>query len=134
LPSSRIAVPVQTTSLIALEEHEHRVARVVLPNTIWPRSGLDAYFHSSERGSTVEREVRGGLATFFTIAYIAVFIPLILASPQDRAGAQSRRRAGIRPWRTRSLADAADQLDTQIKWRSIRAIVQTARQKEEAER
>jgi adenine/guanine/hypoxanthine permease len=48
-----------------------------------PRSGLDAYFHISERGSTIEREIRGGLATFFTMAYIVVLNPLILGGAQD---------------------------------------------------
>src|SRR5215218_6930289 len=51
-----------------------------------PRSGLDAYFHISERGSTVERELRGGLATFFTMAYIVVLNPLILGGAQDVDG------------------------------------------------
>jgi AGZA family xanthine/uracil permease-like MFS transporter len=51
-----------------------------------PRSGLDAYFHISERGSTVEREVRGGLATFFTMAYIVVLNPLIIGGAQDVNG------------------------------------------------
>ena len=51
-----------------------------------PRSGLDAYFHISERGSTVEREIRGGFATFFTMAYIVVLNPLILGGAQDVAG------------------------------------------------
>ena len=51
-----------------------------------PRSGLDAFFHISERGSTVEREIRGGLATFFTMAYIIVLNPLILGSAQDVNG------------------------------------------------
>jgi len=50
------------------------------------QSGLDAYFHISERGSTVQREVRGGLATFFTMAYIVVLNPLILGSAQDVDG------------------------------------------------
>src|SRR6266545_7842130 len=51
-----------------------------------PSSRLDAYFHISERGSTVQREVRGGLATFFTMAYIIVLNPLILGSTQDVDG------------------------------------------------
>ncbi|HVD13593.1 MAG TPA: NCS2 family permease, partial [Actinomycetota bacterium] len=51
-----------------------------------PSSGLDAYFHISERGSTVERELRGGLATFFTMAYIVVLNPLILGGAQDAGG------------------------------------------------
>jgi AGZA family xanthine/uracil permease-like MFS transporter len=50
------------------------------------QSGLDGYFHISERGSTVQREVRGGLATFFTMAYIVVLNPLILGSAQDVDG------------------------------------------------
>src|SRR5215218_4483728 len=51
-----------------------------------PRSGLDAYFQITERGSTVEREVRGGVATFFTMAYIVVLNPLILAGAADVTG------------------------------------------------
>ena len=51
-----------------------------------PSSRLDAYFHISERGSTVEREIRGGLATFFTMAYIVVLNPLILGGAQDVDG------------------------------------------------
>src|SRR5215216_4279340 len=51
-----------------------------------PRSGLDAFFHISERGSTVEREIRGGFATFFTMAYIVVLNPLILGGAEDVNG------------------------------------------------
>ena len=51
-----------------------------------PRSGLDAFFHISERGSSVEREVRGGFATFFTMAYIVVLNPLILGGAKDVTG------------------------------------------------
>ncbi|HZN20437.1 MAG TPA: NCS2 family permease [Micromonosporaceae bacterium] len=43
-----------------------------------PRGGLDRYFEITARGSTLGREVRGGLATFFTMAYIVVLNPLIL--------------------------------------------------------
>ncbi|MBY8854091.1 NCS2 family permease, partial [Saccharothrix sp. MB29] len=43
-------------------------------------SGLDAFFKISARGSTVGREVRGGLVTFVTMAYIVVLNPLILGS------------------------------------------------------
>lgn len=42
------------------------------------RSGVDRYFHISDRGSTVSREVRGGLATFFAMSYIVVLNPLVL--------------------------------------------------------
>jgi AGZA family xanthine/uracil permease-like MFS transporter len=51
-------------------------------------SGFDRYFEISRRGSTVGREVRGGLATFFTMAYIVVLNPLILGSAADGDGAQ----------------------------------------------
>src|SRR4051812_42935236 len=47
---------------------------------------LERFFAVRERGSTVEREVRGGLATFFTMAYIVVLNPLILASAKDVNG------------------------------------------------
>jgi AGZA family xanthine/uracil permease-like MFS transporter len=47
---------------------------------------LDAYFGLRERGSTVLREVRGGVATFFAMAYIVVLNPLILGSGKDLYG------------------------------------------------
>src|SRR3954453_22554591 len=40
--------------------------------------GLDGYFRITERGSTVGREVRGGLVTFFTMVYIVFLNPIIL--------------------------------------------------------
>ncbi|PJJ72624.1 AGZA family xanthine/uracil permease-like MFS transporter [Diaminobutyricimonas aerilata] len=39
---------------------------------------LDRYFHIRERGSTIPREVRGGLVTFFAMAYIVILNPLII--------------------------------------------------------
>jgi AGZA family xanthine/uracil permease-like MFS transporter len=51
-----------------------------------PHGGLDRFFHISERGSTVERELRGGVVTFFTMAYIIVLNPLILGFVQDADG------------------------------------------------
>ncbi|MER8042047.1 NCS2 family permease [Streptomyces sp. NPDC094032] len=53
-----------------------------------PVSGLDRYFKISERGSTVAREVRGGFATFFAMAYIIVLNPIILGSAKDMYGHQ----------------------------------------------
>jgi AGZA family xanthine/uracil permease-like MFS transporter len=47
---------------------------------------LDRYFSISARGSTVRTEVRGGLATFFTMAYIVVLNPLILSGAKDAGG------------------------------------------------
>jgi adenine/guanine/hypoxanthine permease len=45
-----------------------------------PRNGLDRYFEITHRRSTVGREVRGGLTTFFTMAYIVLLNPIILTS------------------------------------------------------
>jgi AGZA family xanthine/uracil permease-like MFS transporter len=50
------------------------------------QSRFDRYFEISARGSTMSREVRGGLATFFTMAYIVVLNPLILGSGVDGEG------------------------------------------------
>ncbi len=47
---------------------------------------LDSFFKISERGSTVGREVRGGLVTFFTMAYIVALNPLILGFTKDADG------------------------------------------------
>jgi AGZA family xanthine/uracil permease-like MFS transporter len=44
-----------------------------------PRNGLDRYFDVTARRSTFGREVRGGLTTFFTMAYIVVLNPIILS-------------------------------------------------------
>jgi AGZA family xanthine/uracil permease-like MFS transporter len=49
-------------------------------------SGLDNYFQISARGSDVAREVRGGLVTFLTMAYIVVLNPLILGFTPDVNG------------------------------------------------
>ncbi len=49
-------------------------------------AAVDRYFRVSGRGSTFNRELRGGLATFFTMAYIVVLNPLILGSGTDGAG------------------------------------------------
>ena len=47
---------------------------------------VDSYFKITERGSTVGREVRGGIVTFFTMAYIVVLNPLILGFAPDADG------------------------------------------------
>ncbi|SOE00891.1 NCS2 family permease [Blastococcus haudaquaticus] len=44
-----------------------------------PKNGLDRYFEISARRSTLTRELRGGLTTFFTMAYIVVLNPIILS-------------------------------------------------------
>ncbi|MFG2651141.1 NCS2 family permease [Streptomyces sp. NPDC048436] len=53
-----------------------------------PQGGLDGYFKITERGSTLAREVRGGFATFFAMAYIIVLNPIILGSAKDMYGHQ----------------------------------------------
>ena len=52
-----------------------------------PRGALDRFFKISERGSSVSQEVRGGLVTFFAMAYIIVLNPLIIGgfSPEQAA-------------------------------------------------
>ncbi|MBP2705591.1 NCS2 family permease [Microbispora sp. RL4-1S] len=47
---------------------------------------LDRYFSISARGSTVGQEVRGGFATFFTMAYIVVLNPIIIGTVADKTG------------------------------------------------
>jgi AGZA family xanthine/uracil permease-like MFS transporter len=48
---------------------------------------MDRLFSITARGSTVGREVRGGLVTFFTMAYIVVLNPIILTGGMDINGA-----------------------------------------------
>ena len=54
------------------------------PSTIASR--LDSYFSISKRGSSLGREVRGGIVTFFAMCYIVVLNPLIIGSVPDSTG------------------------------------------------
>ena len=54
--------------------------------TATPPTGLDGYFRITARGSSVQRELRGGVATFFTMAYIVVLNPIILSGATDITG------------------------------------------------
>lgn len=45
---------------------------------------LDRYFSITARGSSVRQEVRGGLVTFFAMAYIVVLNPLIIGTAPDK--------------------------------------------------
>ena len=47
---------------------------------------LDSLFKIKERGTTVGTEIRGGLVTFLTMAYIIVLNPLILGYTPDING------------------------------------------------
>ncbi|WP_233595114.1 NCS2 family permease, partial [Amycolatopsis sp. WAC 04169] len=61
-------------------------------------STLDRFFKISERGSTPGREIRGGIVTFFTMAYIVVLNPLILGSfSAEDAGAHKDVLGNILP-------------------------------------
>ncbi|MFZ0530238.1 MAG: NCS2 family permease [Propionicimonas sp.] len=53
------------------------------PNT---NKALDHWFEITKRGSDLGREVRGGLVTFFTMAYIIVLNPLIIGTTPDKDG------------------------------------------------
>ncbi len=62
------------------------------PSTTAPPEGqapalLERLFAISARGSTVTREIRGGVVTFVTMAYIVVLNPLIIGTVQDGTGA-----------------------------------------------
>ncbi|MEU8887689.1 NCS2 family permease [Streptomyces sp. NPDC048442] len=54
------------------------------------RSWLDRYFHITKRGSTVAREVRGGITTFMAMAYILLLNPLILGGKDVDGGVLSQ--------------------------------------------
>src|SRR6476661_4771841 len=60
---------------------------VTSPRPTAARGALDNFFSITQRGSTVGREVRGGFATFFTMAYIVVLNPLIIGTQTDSTGA-----------------------------------------------
>ncbi len=48
--------------------------------------GLDGFFKLTQRGTSVSQEIRGGFATFFTMAYIVVLNPLIIGTVKDGNG------------------------------------------------
>ncbi|MDL9979006.1 NCS2 family permease [Microbacterium sp. ASV49] len=54
--------------------------------TAEPKNGFDRYFKITERGSTVGTEVRGGIVTFVTMAYIVILNPIILSATKDVSG------------------------------------------------
>ncbi|GAA2383857.1 NCS2 family permease [Nonomuraea africana] len=53
-----------------------------------PRPTAGDFFDLAGRGSTVGREVRGGITTFVAVAYIILLIPIILSGAKDVTGAQ----------------------------------------------
>ncbi|KGM08711.1 NCS2 family permease [Cellulomonas bogoriensis] len=64
------------------------MTRTTSPDTAEGRiNALDRYFKITERGSTLAREMRGGLVTFFAMSYIIVLNPFILGAVPDGTGA-----------------------------------------------
>lgn len=51
------------------------------PKNADPKNALDRFFEISRRGSTIGTEVRGGVVTFVTMAYIVILNPIILSTP-----------------------------------------------------
>lgn len=47
---------------------------------------LDGWFEITKRGSNLGREIRGGLVTFFTMAYIIILNPIIIGTQPDVQG------------------------------------------------
>src|SRR5699024_9047442 len=56
------------------------------PATGGSRGPIDRWFEITSRGSTIPREVLGGLVTFFTMAYILALNPLIIGTVGDVNG------------------------------------------------
>ncbi|MEV5072433.1 NCS2 family permease [Microbacterium sp. LMI12-1-1.1] len=54
--------------------------------TAEPKNGFDRFFEITRRGSTIGTEVRGGVVTFVTMAYIVILNPIILSSGTDVSG------------------------------------------------
>ena len=54
----------------------------VSPDASW----VERHFRLSKHGSTIGQEVRGGLVTFFAMAYIIALNPLIIGTATDVNG------------------------------------------------
>ncbi|WP_431893151.1 NCS2 family permease [Nonomuraea sp. bgisy101] len=52
-----------------------------------PKPVTGDFFELAARGTTVGREVRGGITTFVAVAYIILLIPIILSGAKDVTGA-----------------------------------------------
>ncbi|MDO5677601.1 MAG: NCS2 family permease, partial [Propionibacteriaceae bacterium] len=49
-------------------------------------TGLDRFFEITKRRSSIGQEIRGGLVTFFAMAYIIALNPLIIGTAPDKDG------------------------------------------------
>ncbi len=56
------------------------------PPAVEKAGTLEKLFHLTERRSSLGQEVRGGLVTFFAMAYILVLNPIILSGPDSTGG------------------------------------------------
>lgn len=63
-----------------------KAGSTTVPPSATPNKGLDSWFELTKRGSTLGREVRGGLVTFFTMAYIIILNPIIIGTGTDSTG------------------------------------------------
>ncbi|MDR1385998.1 MAG: NCS2 family permease [Propionibacteriaceae bacterium] len=50
------------------------------------QGGLDSFFEITKRGSSLAAEIRGGLVTFFSMAYIIALNPIIIGTTADKNG------------------------------------------------
>jgi len=77
--------PWADTPMVAIR-HAQEGCMSVVQKPASGTSAVDRWFMLTERGSTYGREVRGGLVTFFTMAYIVVLNPLIIGTAKDMNG------------------------------------------------
>ena len=87
--SSRVSIPSRRETAsgggLACSDTYARLSPVATAISA-PSGAFDRYFEITERGSTVRRELRGGLVTFMTMAYIVVLNPLIIGTAPDADG------------------------------------------------
>ena len=57
-----------------------------VPATSGAWAAVDRFFEITRRGSTFGAEMRGGLVTFVTMAYIVILNPIILTTTADVEG------------------------------------------------
>ncbi|RLP09480.1 NCS2 family permease [Propionibacterium australiense] len=62
------------------------MASVSPEKTLEAPSFVERWFRVAERGSSIGQELRGGLVTFFTMAYILALNPLVIGTAADSQG------------------------------------------------
>lgn len=77
----------ETTPETTAETTGETVAETAQPSGK-PSQPIDRFFEITKRGSTVGTEVRGGIVTFVTMAYIVILNPIILSAGVDVDGNQ----------------------------------------------